>query len=89
MGTHHDAARLCLTEDAGQTDDGNFPAFNNVAQHVARSHTGQLVDVEPTNTIRIVASMAFSKLFIRMMSIIEQSSTINASASKGFSSFRL
>ena len=45
MGTHYDAAGLCLTENAGQPDDRNLFTLNDVAQHVAGTYTRQLVDV--------------------------------------------
>ena len=45
VGISDDTARLCLTEDARQSDDGNCARVDDVAEHVARSHAGQLVDV--------------------------------------------
>ena len=43
MGTHHDSARLRLSEDAGKSDYRNFPRVDDVAQNVSGSHTWQLV----------------------------------------------
>ena len=41
----NDTARLCLTEDPGQADDGYCAWVDDVAEHVPGSHTRQLVDV--------------------------------------------
>ncbi|EJW93945.1 hypothetical protein EVA_17943 [gut metagenome] len=45
--------------------------------------------ISPTKTTRMEEGIAFIRLFISMMSIMEHSSTISASPSNGFSSFRL
>ena len=45
--------------------------------------------MSPTSTRRMCSGIAFIRLYIRMMSIIEHSSTISASPSSGFSSLRL
>ena len=45
MGTHDDAAGLCLPEDTGQPDDRNLFGIDDVTKHVPGTHTGKLVDV--------------------------------------------
>ena len=45
VGIGDDTARLCLTENARQSDDGHCARVDDVAEHVACSHAGQLVDV--------------------------------------------
>ena len=45
VGTHHDAAGLCLPENACQAGDGYFFTVYNITEHVAGSHAGQLFGV--------------------------------------------
>jgi hypothetical protein len=87
VGIGDNADRLCLTEDARQTDDWYCTEVDDVAEHVASSHTGSC-SMSPTSIRRIDSGTAFNSEFIRMISIIDDSSTISTSPSSGFSSLR-
>ena len=45
VGVHNDTAGLCLTEDAGETDNGDDAGVDDVTEYVAGTDTRQLVHV--------------------------------------------
>ena len=92
MGVHDDPAALRLPKYARQSDHGEPFGVYDVPQDVACAHGRQLVCVPPRMS-RMEGGMARKSAFMRMISIMEASSTMRASPVKwvfliSFVSFR-